>query len=390
MDQLISSMRSELKNDNPVVIIDDRKNGPGAIMFLAETITEKDISYLRIKAKGEMKLAIEKKFANQLGLNYQGLQVIESLNFKKTTEADDTYNQAKTIHAILAEGTILSEFDYPGHLHITQAHEQGVLIEPTIKAATVDLAKISGEKPAGFYCEILNVNGEYSTKEEMIQLANELKLETITIQQLIKYRKQSEKHINREVEARLPTKFGEFKIIGYSNDLDDKEHIAIIKGNPSTSESAMVRIHSECFTGDIFGSYRCDCGPQLHTALDMIEQSGSGIIVYMRQEGRGIGLLNKLRAYKLQEEGRDTHQANLELGFEADAREYHLAIQILEDLDIQTVNLLTNNPEKVTAIEKSGITVSKRTPLESDYREENAKYMQTKKEKFGHFLNLHL
>lgn len=390
MKQLINSVRSKLESGYPILIIDDHSNATGAIMYLAEKVSEENILYLRRNAKGTMKLAITFELAEQLGLNYQGVQVIESLDVKTTSKSTPTYNQSETIEAILKAEALLSQFDYPGHVYTTQAKEHGVLEESSLKSATVDLARICGEKPAGLYCEVLNENGVLANIDELHKLASDLELETITIEQLIQYRKQSEKHVKREIEAQLPTKFGDYKIVGYSNDLDNKEHIAIVKGDLKTTESVMVRIHSECFTGDIFGSYRCDCGPQLHAALDMIEKSGSGVIVYMRQEGRGIGLLNKLRAYKLQEEGRDTHQANLDLGFKADAREYHLAIQILEDLGIESIELLTNNPDKVSAIEKSGIKVTKRIPLEPDYREENAEYMKTKKDKFGHILKLHI
>src|SRR5699024_3708766 len=297
--------------------------------------------------------------------------------------------RAHTIQALTKKEVTKDAFRHPGHVFPVETKENGVLDQVDYTEAAIDMAKLTNAYPAGVFCEILNESGMLAGKEELEALADRLDLNIISLQEIIKYRKANEQHIKREIEAQLPSEHGEFKIVGYSNDLDDKEHIAIVKGNVNTDKPVMVRIHSECFTGDIFGSHRCDCGPQLHAALDMIEEEGQGVIVYMRQEGRGIGLLSKLGAYRLQEEGRDTHEANLELGFQADAREYHLAAQILEDLGVKHIRLLTNNPDKVSSIEECGIIVDSRLPLQPDYREENAAYMKTKKDKFGHFLDLH-
>lgn len=378
-----------LKENKPIIVINHEETDSGVMLSLAEGTSTESIQFMAEHAKGLMKVALTKEKIAELGLDYYGVQVIESIDLKTNENGGSAKERAHTIQALTKNEVTKDAFRHPGHVFPIEAKGNGVLDKVDFTEAAVDMATLADAYVAGVFCEILNESGMLANQEELVALANKLDLTLISIQDIVKYRKANEQHIKREIEAQLPSSHGEFKIVGYSNDLDDKEHIAIVKGDVNTDKPVMVRIHSECFTGDIFGSYRCDCGPQLHAALNMIEEEGQGVIVYMRQEGRGIGLLNKLRAYKLQEEGRDTHEANLELGFKADAREYHLAAQILEDLGIKHIRLLTNNPDKVSSIEECGIKVDSRLPLQPDYREENAAYMQTKKDKFGHFLDLH-
>lgn len=389
---MLSTIQEALKalqQNKPIIVMNHEETDSGVMLFLAEATSPETIQFMAEHAKGLMKVALTKEKIAELGLDYYGVQVIESIDLKTNEKGGSASARAHTIQALTKKEVTKDAFRHPGHVFPVEAKENGVLDQVDYTEAAIDMAKLTNTYPAGVFCEILNESGMLAGKEELEALADRLNLNIISLQEIIKYRKANEQHIKREIEAQLPSEHGEFKIVGYSNDLDDKEHIAIVKGNVNTDKPVMVRIHSECFTGDIFGSHRCDCGPQLHAALDMIEEEGQGVIVYMRQEGRGIGLLNKLRAYKLQEEGRDTHEANLELGFQADAREYHLAAQILEDLGVKHIRLLTNNPDKVSSIEECGIIVDSRLPLQPDYREENAAYMKTKKDKFGHFLDLH-
>lgn len=252
----------------------------------------------------------------------------------------------------------------------------------------MDLARLAGCYPAGVICEVINEDGTMARVNDLKQVSEQHNLKMITVAELIKYRQKEERLINREVEVTLPTEYGEFKMIAYTNALDDKEHIALVKGDISKDTPTLVRVHSECLTGDLFGSKRCDCGPQLHQALRQIEEAGEGALLYMRQEGRGIGLLNKLKAYELQENGFDTVEANLELGFAADLRDYGIGAQMLKDLGIGKIKLLTNNPRKIKGLEGYGLEVVERIPIIIEPNECNSTYLCTKKEKLGHLLNI--
>lgn len=372
----IEDVLKELKQGSAVLIIDEEKDR-GALVTLLEHVDQERIELFVQQKDGNPSLVISTPLAEQLDF-------YPVLTSQSCTLENDAINSQTIVNFI--EGFIHPDYDHSQlltscPLDILAADKLGVLKVPGFSEAAIDLAKLAGAFPACLISEVKVSNWS--------ELASKLNITMTSIAELANYRKGHEVHVVREVETVLPSAFGDFRIVGYSNDLDDKEHIAIVKGDVANGESVMTRIHSECFTGDIFGSYRCDCGPQLHAALAKIEAEGKGIIVYMRQEGRGIGLINKLKAYKLQDQGRDTHEANLELGFKADAREYHLSAQILQDLDVKSIQLLTNNPDKIKELEKYGVQVTDRVPLQTGLNETNAQYMETKLHKFGHMLNLH-
>lgn len=379
---------SELKSGKPIILASREKNA-GDLLLLSEQAVPEAIQFMADNGKGLIRIAITAAIGRKLGLFHHGIKLSVALDHKDAVEGISAKDRADTIHKMIQPETGELDFKQPGHVLPVIAAERGVLQDQGFAEAAVDLAILSGAIPSGVICEILNDTGSLQSLDELAGFAAAHSLKLVSVEDLAEYRKGNENHVKREVETVLPSAFGDFRVVGYSNDLDDKEHIAIVKGDVASGEPVLARIHSECFTGDIFGSHRCDCGPQLHAALAKIEQTKRGVIIYMRQEGRGIGLINKLRAYKLQDEGRDTHQANVELGFKPDAREYHLAAQILQDLGIRQVDLMTNNPDKITALEACGVPVHDRVPLQVEFHKENEHYMETKMKKFGHMLDLH-
>ena len=383
----------DLKLGKPIIVVDDEnRENEGDFVALSSSITPEIINLMITEGRGLVCVSVTEEISEQLALNKMvttntdplGTNFTESIDFETTTTGISAYERADTIKAMVDKDSKPKQFKRPGHIFPLVAKSGGVLAREGHTEAAVDLAKLSGVAPSAVICEIIKEDGHMARVPDLIELAKRLDLKLITIEELVRYRKENEIHINREVVTDLPTDFGEFKIYGYSNSLDDKEHLAIVKGNMDEETLPIVRIHSECLTGDVFHSNRCDCGPQLEASLKIINDSGNGVLVYMRQEGRGIGLINKLKAYRLQDGGLDTVEANEALGFPADLREYELASQILKDLNIREVELLTNNPRKMIALENNGINVVQRSDLQVGKRSENEKYIQTKIEKMGH------
>ncbi|MFJ1124916.1 bifunctional 3,4-dihydroxy-2-butanone-4-phosphate synthase/GTP cyclohydrolase II [Bacillus thuringiensis] len=393
----IEEALKDLKQGKVIIVCDDEgRENEGDFIALAEKITPETINFMITHGRGLVCVPIAEQYAERLQLKAMVSHNTDShhtaftvsIDHISTTTGISAYERATTVLELLNPASKETDFKRPGHIFPLIAKEGGVLQRAGHTEAAVDLAKLCGMEPAGVICEIIKEDGKMARVPDLIQVAQQFDIKMITIEDLITYRRHHETLVTKAVEITLPTDFGTFQAIGYSNALDEKEHIAIVKGDISIGESVLVRVHSECLTGDVFGSCRCDCGPQLHAALTQIEREGKGVLLYMRQEGRGIGLLNKLRAYKLQEEGLDTVEANEKLGFSADLREYGISAQILKDLGLKKLRLLTNNPSKITGLQGYDLEIVERVPLQMPTKEENKVYLQTKLEKLGHLLNL--
>ncbi|WP_147804835.1 bifunctional 3,4-dihydroxy-2-butanone-4-phosphate synthase/GTP cyclohydrolase II [Alkalicoccus halolimnae] len=380
-----------------VIVCDDEdRENEGDFISLAEKTTPEVINFMITHGRGLVCTPITEERAEKLNLvpmvdrnsDPHGTAFTVSVDHKHTTTGISAPERAITVQALIDEDTKPADFQRPGHVFPLVAKAGGVLRRAGHTEAAVDLAKMAGAKPAGVICEIMNADGTMARVPELREIADEHDLKMVTIKDLIQYRNRKDKLVQREIEIKLPTDYGEFRAIGYSNVVDGKEHIAIVKGEIGGNKPTLVRVHSECLTGDVFGSRRCDCGPQLHAALAQVEEHGSGVVLYMRQEGRGIGLLNKMRAYKLQEEGLDTVEANEKLGFEPDLRDYGIGAQILRDLGIRKMKLLTNNPRKITGLKGYDLEIVDRIPIQLPHSGDNEKYLKTKKDKLGHMLHL--
>lgn len=393
MFHTIEESIEDLKAGKPIIVVDDEdRENEGDFVVLAEHATPENINFMAVHGRGlictPLSPAMAERFAlhPMVGYNTDNHQTAftVSIDYKTTETGISAFERSETILRLLDPGVNATDFRRPGHVFPLVAKENGVLVRNGHTEAAVDLAILCGSQPAGVICEIMQENGEMARVPELLAIAEQHALKIITIADLIRYRYAREQLVAREASVQMPSGFGDFCMVGYSNKLDDKEHIALYTGDITTEDAPLVRIHSACLTGDIFHSKRCDCGPQLHKALDMIQQEDTGIVLYMAQEGRGIGLLNKLKAYELQEQGYDTVEANEKLGFAAEMRDYGLCAQMLRDLGVTKVRLMTNNPDKIQGLAQYGIEVVERIPLEIEAVPENEKYLLVKKQKMNH------
>ncbi len=388
----------DLRNGKIVIVADDEdRENEGDLVCAAELVTPEMINFMAMHGRGLICLALTAERCDQLGLPQMADRNTEALSTAFTVSIDaerrfgvttgiSAADRAATIHVAINPATVPADLRRPGHVFPLRARPGGVLQRVGQTEASVDLARLAGLHPAGVICEILNPDGTMARRPELETFAGEHGLTFVTVAQLVAYRLEKEQLVHRVAEARLPTEFGEFRIIGYRNDVDHAEHVALVFGEVRGQRDILVRMHSKCLTGDVFASRRCDCGAQLHAAMALVAAEGRGVIVYLDQEGRGIGLLNKLKAYALQDEGHDTVQANQKLGFAPDLRNYGIGAQILRDHGLTSIRVMTNNPRKLVGLEGYGLTIVERVPLVADPTLESRNYLQVKRDKLGHLL----
>lgn len=388
----------DIRNGKVIIVVDneDREN-EGDFVVAAQLITSEIVNFMATHGRGLIcapiteerckELDLELMVGTNTALHQTPFTVSVDLIGSGCTTGISASDRAKTIRALVDPKTKGEDLGRPGHIFPLKAREKGVLRRAGHTEAVVDLTKLAGLQPGGALVEIMNEDGTMARLPQLLEIAKKFNLKIVSIEDLIAHRLKSESLIERGERIKLPTEFGEFELIPYRQINNGLEHVALVKGSWKKDESLLVRVHSSCVTGDIFGSYRCDCGPQLHEAMKQIEREGKGVLVYMNQEGRGIGLFNKIHAYKLQEEGKDTVEANIELGFSADERDYGVGAAILRDLGIQKIRLLTNNPKKITGLEGYGLEIVDNLPIEIKPNSFNEFYLQTKRIKMGHKLH---
>ena len=391
----IEEALEDLRKGKVIIVVDDEdRENEGDFITAAANATPEVINFMATHGRGLICTAITEQKAKELQLDMMVSSntsthetaftvSIDLLGYGCTTGISAS-DRSKTVLALVDPTKKASDFGRPGHIFPLKAKEAGVLQRTGHTEATIDLARLAGFEPCGALVEIMNEDGSMARLPDLVKIAEHFDLKIITIKDLISYRLAKESNVDRIVEVKMPTNWGDFDLVAYKVKTTGQEHMALIKGSWQKDEPVLVRVHSSCVTGDVFGSCRCDCGPQLHAAMEMIEKAGKGVIVYMNQEGRGIGLLNKLKAYKLQENGRDTVEANIELGFKMDERDYGIGAQILRDLGVSKIKLMTNNPKKRAGLIGYGLEIIENVPLIITPNPHNAKYLQTKKDKMGH------
>ncbi len=392
----IPDILSDLKKGRVIVVVDDAdRENEGDLVVAAQFATPAAVNFMAKHGRGLICVPMESRRLAELGID---LMVSENSDEFKTawtvsidaahgvTTGISAHDRSRTIKTLIDPQTRQNDLARPGHLFPLRAREGGVLVRAGHTEACVDLMRLAGLYPAGAICEIMNDDGSMARTPDLVTFAKKHKLKMCAIRDLIEYRRKKEKLVFKAVETRITNEFGEFKLVAYESTVDKDYHVALVMGDVTGAKEVLVRVHSECFTGDVLGSKRCDCGEQLQNALEHIAKEKRGVLLYMRQEGRGIGLLNKLKAYRLQDEGLDTVQANERLGFPADLRHYGVGAQILSDLGIRRIKLMTNNPKKIVGLEGYGLKVVERVPIQVKAGPHNKKYLSTKKKKMGHFL----
>jgi 3,4-dihydroxy 2-butanone 4-phosphate synthase/GTP cyclohydrolase II len=392
----ISEVLSDLKKGRLIIVVDDQdRENEGDLIVAAEHATAANVNFMAKHGRGIICVPMTSRRLEELGIDLMVANNSDELKTAWTVSIDakrgvttgiSAHDRARTIQALIDPKTRGSDLARPGHIFPLRARDGGVLVRAGHTEACVDLMRLSGLYSAGAICEIMNDDGSMARTPELIRFAKKHHLKICSIRDLIEYRRKKEKLVSKAVETVMANEYGEFKLVAYESTVDKDYHIALVMGEIDPKKEILVRVHSECFTGDIFGSKRCDCGEQLHRSMELIAKNGGGVLLYMRQEGRGIGLLNKLKAYRLQDQGLDTVEANQKLGFPADLRHYGVGAQILADLGIRKIRLLTNNPKKIVGLEGYGLKVVDRVPIQMKPGQHNRRYLRTKMKKLGHFL----